>query len=134
MNRLIKASLILVCTIVTNQAYSWGLSDLDPTNKNSAIRKQAKDLDPTNPNGSMGKDLHAKINVCNETQGTISYNVSGTEAGIQSGYCDDWTTQGQAVVSFAYMYGSGRPKRYTVNDGNYAFRQSTQCCIDLYQK
>jgi hypothetical protein len=104
MNRLIKASIILVGTfLVANQAFSLGLSDFDPTNKNSEIRKRGRDMDPTNPNGSMGKDLHAKVNICNETQGVISYNVSGKDASIQSGYCDKWTTSGQAVVSFAYI-------------------------------
>lgn len=123
MNKLIKVSVFLAGTfIVANQAFSWGPSDIDPTNKNGALRRGAKDIDPTNPNGSMGQDLHAKLNICNETQGVINYNVSGRNATIQPGYCDDWTTRGQAPIEFANMYHRRGTKRYVLNDGNYAFR------------
>ena len=48
MKILTKFVTILVCSLgFVSQGMSWGLSDLDPINKNSGVRKGAKQLDPT---------------------------------------------------------------------------------------
>jgi len=56
MKILINLGFIIFCFASTvNQAMSFGFSDLDPFNKNSAIRKGSKELDPTNRHSGVRK-------------------------------------------------------------------------------
>ena len=120
MKEIIKVSVILVCSIGSiNQAMSWGLSDLDPTNKNSALRKGAKNIDPTNPNGNMGKDLHAKIKICNNARTTVNYKIGSNRSSLRHNYCESWQFAGQANISFDD--GQATTKKYLLNDGKYTF-------------
>lgn len=61
------SSLLLAGTLVTLSISSlisvrpahagWGLSDLDPTNRNGGLRRTLRDADVTNPNSAAGQTL-----------------------------------------------------------------------------
>ncbi len=107
---------------ITTQAISWGLSDLDPTNKNSALRKGVKDIDPTNPNGSMGKDLHARVTICNDTNGNVYYTLGGRQYTLARGQCNRGNFRGQPLITFDKSFVNGSQwHSYTLNDGTYSF-------------
>ena len=113
--------------------------DLDPFNKNSAIRKGGRRIDPTNPNGYVGRDLHAKFKLCNKTSSTVRYSIVAKSASLRPGACVKWTTTGQAPLSFDKSFVRGNQRQtYTLNDGEYFFenvmwRQSGRG-IDLKKK
>ncbi len=113
--------------------------DLDPTNKNSIIRKTGRRIDPTNPNGYVGRDLHAKFKLCNKTNTTVLYSIVAKSASLRPGACVNWTTTGQAALSFDRAFAPGyQRKTYTLNDGEYLFKkvrwQTAGRGIDLKRK
>lgn len=116
------ALILGVSSLAAPAMAGWGLSDLDPTNKNSGIRQTGRDIDPTNPNGRLGRDLHAKFSVCNKTNGKVSYAVGNRSSSLNKGQCHNWTTTGQALINFDRGFASGyQGKSYTLNDGKYYF-------------
>ncbi len=113
--------------------------DLDPFNKNSAVRKLGRDIDPTNPNGYVGSDLHAKFRICNKTNNTVSYSVGSSRASLPPSSCIKWTTTGQAALSFDRAFIPGYQRQtYTLSDGEYLFEtvrwQTAGRGIDLKRK
>ncbi len=112
---------------------------LDPFNKNSEIRKIGRDIDPTNPNGYVGSDLHAKFRICNQTNTTVLYSIVAKSASLRPGACVNWTTTGQAALTFDRAFIPGYQRQtYTLNDGEYSFEtvrwQTAGRGIDLKRK
>jgi len=125
--RCIAFSTILALSLASviaraERALSWGLSDLDPTSPSSGVRRGLRQLDPTDPNSDMGKDLHAKIKLCNNTGTTISYTMDDNLRNIVSGSCTTWTVTGKGWLRFDREFRSGyQGKTYRLNDGTYDF-------------
>ncbi|MGB3641029.1 MAG: hypothetical protein WBA39_26140 [Rivularia sp. (in: cyanobacteria)] len=98
--------------------------DLDPTNKNSIIRKTGRRIDPTNPNGYVGRDLHAKFKLCNNTSATVRYSLGSRRAALSPKSCVKWTTTGQTPLSFDKASRRGYQRQtYNLNDGQYFFQE-----------
>ncbi len=112
---IITIGIVLACSagIVNNTfaGYSW-----------DKFKEDLSDIDPTNPNGSMGRDLHAKIRLCNKTNGTVHYAMGTSKASLKRGHCVSWTIRGQGSIGFDREFRRGyQGKTYRLNDGTYNF-------------
>jgi len=90
---------------------------IDPTHPDGWVRSTGKKIDPT-------VRFARKFKICNNTNNTITYRVTGRKSSIRPNYCQTWKTPGRGVISFDRSFFKGyQPWTYSLKNGEYEFNR-----------
>jgi hypothetical protein len=147
MKNFLKTLWVLVFMVgMVHQAFAWDFSDLRQTGTSSNSydfsdlgprAKQSKSImhsDSSQMNSQsaswdfsdLGKDKNdiSRFEICNISEDTIDYTVSGNRDVLKNNYCRSWATPGPGVVQFGQSVGGGlQTQSYTVKEGSYYFKK-----------